>query len=322
MGKRETLDDVKQAMVEKLLDDLEHEGADWVREWAMPAPYNMTTSKPYRGQNAFLLMYQMAARGIEDPRFMTFNQAKARGLKVRKGSRSFKVEMWREMFYLVADPKSKIRQPADDAERAAMRADAAYGSRWLPVGHFNVFSAADIEGVEPYDAGAMDEAGDDMLDFLESYSPCTVREALQGQAFYSPGRDMVTIPVRRQFGEAAAAARTLLHEIGHATGHPSRLDRPQKNPFGSDEYAFEELVAEMCCMFTASALRRRLPAIGEDAGPYWDNHVAYLRGWLTEKGDAAAAQVMKAAGTAAKASDWLMANCFPAMDDAEQRNAA
>ena len=78
MGKTdEKLDQAKAAMVERLLSDMEAEGADWVRDWAdCGTPFNPVTGTVYRGRNALLLMCAMAAEGLTDPRFMTFAQAK------------------------------------------------------------------------------------------------------------------------------------------------------------------------------------------------------------------------------------------------------
>lgn len=314
MGKTdEKLDQAKAAMVERLLSDMEAEGADWVRDWAdCGTPFNPVTGTVYRGRNALLLMCAIAAEGLTDPRFMTFAQAKAAGYKVRKGCHGYPIEKWREMWFSRADPTARVAQPKTKADAARCEDDPDMFSRWLPVGHFTLFNASDIEGIEPYLAEKDPFEADDLalFDYLETYSPCKVVEALQGRAFYSPASDAITIPVRSQFADLEGAARTLLHEIGHATGHASRLDRPMTGKYGEESYAREELIAEMCCMFTAAALGTRMPKASGDR-EYWANHVSYIRSWLKACGDDAAAEVMRAATAAANASDWLMRNCFP-----------
>ncbi|WP_370525462.1 ArdC family protein [Novosphingobium sp. BK486] len=75
-----------------------------------------------------------------------------------------------------------------------------------------------------------------------------------GEAFYSPTHDVVQVPLQAAFLEPINWFRTALHELGHATGHKSRLDRDQTGEFGSASYAKEELVAEMASAFACAAL--------------------------------------------------------------------
>lgn len=65
-----------------------------------------------------------------------------------------------------------------------------------------------------------------------------------GEAYYSPSGDYVAVPPQAAFGEPINWYRTALHELGHWTGHSSRLDRNQRGGFGNADYAREELVAE------------------------------------------------------------------------------
>lgn len=128
MGKTdEKLDQAKTAMVERLLSDMEVEGADWVRDWAdCGTPFNPVTGTVYRGRNALLLMCAIAAEGLADPRFMTFAQAKAAGYKVRKGCHGHPIEKWREMWFSRADPTAREELIA---EMCCMFTAAALGTR-------------------------------------------------------------------------------------------------------------------------------------------------------------------------------------------------
>jgi len=116
------------------------------------------------------------------------------------------------------------------------------------------------------------------------------------RAFYSPTRDAVQMPNPDQFESPEAYAGTLLHELGHATGGESRLNRPLANGFGTSEYAREELVAELCSAFASA-----------ETGVQFDdkNHAAYIGSWLeTLKADKHA--VFAAAKDASKAVDYLL----------------
>ena len=69
-----------------------------------------------------------------------------------------------------------------------------------------------------------------------------------GRAFYRQSVDRVTMPKPETFISPEHYYSTLFHELTHATGHPSRLDRPtltDAHRFGDTNYSKEELVAEM-----------------------------------------------------------------------------
>ncbi|HVK82053.1 MAG TPA: zincin-like metallopeptidase domain-containing protein, partial [Verrucomicrobiae bacterium] len=117
-----------------------------------------------------------------------------------------------------------------------------------------------------------------------------------GDAFYSPSHDFVAVPPQAAFHEPINWYRTALHELGHWTGHGSRLDRDQKGGFGSDSYAKEELVAEMASAFTCASLGIA-PTV---------RHSDYIASWLSVlRGDEKA--IFRAASQASKASDYLLA---------------
>jgi len=63
------------------------------------------------------------------------------------------------------------------------------------------------------------------------------------RAFYMPAHDYIQVPPPQAYFEPINWHRTALHELGHATGHGSRLDRKFSGSNGSRKYAFEELVA-------------------------------------------------------------------------------
>ncbi|WP_322788857.1 zincin-like metallopeptidase domain-containing protein [Sphingobium herbicidovorans] len=64
-----------------------------------------------------------------------------------------------------------------------------------------------------------------------------------GEAYYSPSGDFVALPHQQAFRAQIDFYRTALHELGHWTGHGSRLGRDQTGSFGSAAYGREELCA-------------------------------------------------------------------------------
>jgi antirestriction protein ArdC len=114
-------------------------------------------------------------------------------------------------------------------------------------------------------------------------------------AAYSSSLDKIFMPHLEDFFTPEAYYSTLIHELVHWTGHNTRLDRKLVNQFGSEAYAFEELIAEIGST-----------SLGEELGinPDLKNHASYLNSWIKIlKGDKKA--FFKAASLAQKASEFL-----------------
>ncbi|MBR3402483.1 MAG: hypothetical protein IKG67_09640, partial [Parasporobacterium sp.] len=94
------------------------------------------------------------------------------------------------------------------------------------------------------------------------------------KAYYSPVQDKIHLPLAESFTSEYAYNATTLHELGHATGHPTRLNRPQNAFFGTGQYAYEELVAEMCSCFMSADLKTELTP------EHLENHKAYVQSWI------------------------------------------
>uniref|UniRef100_UPI0009FBADA9 ArdC family protein n=1 Tax=Sphingomonas azotifigens TaxID=330920 RepID=UPI0009FBADA9 len=116
-----------------------------------------------------------------------------------------------------------------------------------------------------------------------------------GEAYFSPGGDYVAVPPQLVFYNRINWYRTVLHELGHWTGHGSRLGRDQTGVFGSAAYAREELVAEMTSAFTCASLAIR-PTV---------RHADYVGSWLAVLREDEKA-IFRAASAASKAADYLL----------------
>lgn len=187
------LDAARRELAAQIAADIDALGANWVRPWVSQAPRNPLSGTVYKGRNALLLTYVIRKHRFSDPRFMTFTQARKAGLMVRRGAHGFPVERWQEVFFLKADPKEPVAQPKGARERAAMWKDPRYGTRVVPVGHYTVFNAGDIEGVEPFLVEATPE-NPEVMDLLVDHGPCPVDTVVSNGAFYEPGRDRITVP--------------------------------------------------------------------------------------------------------------------------------
>jgi antirestriction protein ArdC len=114
------------------------------------------------------------------------------------------------------------------------------------------------------------------------------------RAFYAPAEDYVQVPPPQAYFEPINWHRTALHELGHATGHRSRLNRDQGGSYGTRKYAFEELVAELSAAFSCASLGI-VPTV---------RHADYIGSWLEVLREDNRA-IGRAASQASKAADYL-----------------
>lgn len=115
------------------------------------------------------------------------------------------------------------------------------------------------------------------------------------RAFYAPAEDYVQVPPPQAYFEPINWHRTALHELGHATGHRSRLNRDQDGSYGTKKYAFEELVAELSAAFGCASLGI-VPTV---------RHADYIGSWLEILREDNRA-IVRAASQASKAADYLL----------------
>ena len=115
------------------------------------------------------------------------------------------------------------------------------------------------------------------------------------RAFYAPVEDYVQVPPPQAYFESINWHRTALHELGHATGHSSRLNRDQSGSYGTKKYAFEELVAELAAAFGCASLGI-VPTV---------RHSDYIGSWLAVLREDNRA-IVRAASQANKAADYLL----------------
>lgn len=255
--------DSRRELVEQFIARMEQGNIPWKRGWSRDALcyYNPISDCRYRGGNRLRLLSAVLEKGYQDPRWMTFKQAQAAGLQVRKGAKGVLCEKW-----IFTQEKTVLNEQGEKVKET-VKLDRP------KVSYFIVFNGEEIEGIPPVSALNPDIEDDVLADRLISVSECPVREMAQGKACYVPSEDVIWMPPRQMFSGMAEFNATLLHEMGHSTGHPSRLGRKIENKFGTPEYAREELRAELSSAFCGAEL-------GIDSGTVDDNHAAYLQSWI------------------------------------------
>ena len=138
-----------------------------------------------------------------------------------------------------------------------------------------VFNACDVEGMPEQDIIINpDVSQDELITKLSESMGVEILPDGGDQAYYSPSQDKIHLPTPESFVSEYAYNSTALHELSHSTGHPSRLNRPQGAFFGTNQYAYEELVAEMCSCFMSAELQTEMSA------EHIDNHKAYVQSWI------------------------------------------
>lgn len=284
--------DLYQEITDKIVAAIESGTAPWQRPWDQVSgtglPMNGSSGRHYNGVNAMLLLMTAHAEGHTDPRWFTFKQANELGVKVRKGSKSTPV-----YFFKMLDVEGNEEGP----QRSGSGGQNDDGKRRIPfLTEYRVFHASQLEGLAPLESPNREwtpvEAVQQVIDRLRP----DIRIG-GDRAFYAPGadRDYIQMPPEGAFPDAARWSGTLLHEIGHWTGAEHRLNR-QFGRWGTDEYAQEELRAELGSAFLCAELGVPTPV---------DNHAAYVGAWVKRlKEDKF--EIFRAAKDARRIADFVM----------------
>ncbi len=260
--------DYAQEVAARIIEQLQQGTAPWQKPWKpgeLQLPYNAATGKAYRGMNTMWLHMQ----GYADPRWMTYKQAEGVGAQVRKGSKGARITYFK--FYDEKPMKDDQGRPVLDADgkprttRVELDRPQMFGAV--------VFNAEQIDGLPALTAKPTAPAPERhaRAEAILANSGAKITHVAGDRAFYRPSTDSITLPLLNQFSGADTYYATALHELGHWTGHESRLARDLSHPFGSEGYAKEELRAEIASLMLGERLD-----IGHDPGA----HAAYVGSWI------------------------------------------
>ncbi len=246
----------RKQLTDRIIEQLTSGVAPWIKPWddkvLLPSRvHNAVTGRPYRGGNSLWLQ----CHDYSDPRWCTYKQAQAEGWQVKKGEKASVVEYW----------KWEDQKKDEASQVVRIRLDTP------GVFYAHIFNAEQIAGVPEFVPIQPSWAPEVEADRILCASGACIRHDKGGRAFYSPSSDEIHLPPKLAFSNAERYYSTALHELGHWTGHESRLGRELVNSFGTEEYAREELRAELASFFLASRL-----GIPHDP----TNHVAYIGSWI------------------------------------------
>ena len=279
--------DTYQKITDAILDRMDQGEIPWRQPWSAEAgmPKNIRGTH-YRGINVWIL----SSLGYQSPTFLTYKQAQAQGGNVRKGERGAPVIFWKQI-------NVKDRETGDPKRVPLLRG-------------YTVFNVSQCDGVEdPHKPGEDTRPTIDPIEVAEkitaNYAGSPEINYGGGRACYAPISDAVSMPARDSFESSEFFYSVPFHELGHSTGHRSRLARDgvtNHAAFGRHEYAREELVAE----FTASYL---CGAAGIEQRETLENSAAYLQSWAgVLRRDPKA--LIAGAAQAQRAADWIQGRRF------------
>lgn len=284
--------DLCQSVTDKIIAELEAGRLPWVQPWdglhascQIGLPQNAASGKPYSGINILLLWGAVIEKGYPSQIWLTYRQAKSLGGNVRKGERG-EVICYADRFVTKDEKQNAIAEGRDAVAIPFLK-------------RYRVFNLAQCDGL-PEDLYRQDVPlpEREIVPQAEALAQATGADIRIGgdRAFYVPAQDFVQLPPQPAFTDQINYYRTCFHELGHWTGHKTRLDRDQSGRGSTKTYAREELVAEMCAAFVCATLSIQ-PTV---------RHADYIGSWLEVlKEDKRA--IFKAASQASKAADYLLA---------------
>ena len=275
-----------ETITQQILAMLDKGVAPWRKTWkGVGRPVNIKGNR-YRGANFMLL----AALDFERPIFLTYKQAQEHGGNVRKGEKGIPVVFWKTL---------QFEKESDGGE-----AEGEGEKRQVPfMRHYTVFNVSQCDGVKlpaKLEQPTL-EAKFDPVEAAERIcagypNPPKIRTSGE-RACYNLALDEIAVPPKTAFESAETYYATLFHEMGHSTGHKSRLDRTMSGNKHGDTYALEELIAEMTATFLCAEAGIEQPVL--------ENAAAYLEYWGKQlKADPKL--FVTAAGRAQKAADYIL----------------
>ena len=268
-----------EIVTESIIKQLESGVAPWRKPWRTEPPTNLVSKKEYRGINIFLL----ASLGYGSRYWVTYRQAQTLGGSVKKGQHGSKVVFWKFDEY-----RKENKETGETENRKSILL------RYYTV--FNLEQCDGIKSPEPHQVIHPIEQCEHIVNSMPN--PPSLEQ--DSRASYRPSTDTVGMPARSAFDSSEGYYSTLFHELTHSTGHPSRVGREgimEHNPFGSEDYSKEELVAEM-----GAAM---LCGVAGVESRTLENSASYLQSWIIRlRSDSRL--IVSAASQAQKAADYIL----------------
>jgi antirestriction protein ArdC len=272
----------RKVLVDQVMKNLESGNGLWTPGWKMSGvPESAVTGKKYHGVNNFYLTIISMMKGYSDNRWATFKQIEDKGWKFKtdeEGKSLGKGAGVTIEFFELRD--SETKQTFDRHVLDGMTADEKQEymkDNVYPVRrYYRVFNGDVIDGIPEREKQEVDPSGRvERADKILEYWNDNEAKIIYGgnSAFYRPSTDEIHLPPKIVFVDMQEFYSTALHEVGHSTGHSSRLNRDLSSGFGTDGYAQEELRAEIASMFMEQDLEIDV------SEKHIENNSRYIKSW-------------------------------------------
>lgn len=272
----------RKQLVDTIMANLENNHSLWRQGWKVSgAPVSAISGKRYNGINRLYLTSATMERGYSDNRWLTYNQMKEKGWEFKRdeegNSLGKKAGVSIEYFSLYdKSTKQTFDRSALDGMTEAERDDYMDENVIALRKYYCVFNGDVIDGIPEREKHELDPSGKNKRaeSILQYWSDNEAKIIYGGdEAYYRQSDDEIHLPERNAFVDMPEFYSTALHEVGHSTGHETRLNRDLSGGFGSDKYAEEELRAEIASMFIEQDLEI------ETSEKQIENNSAYIQAW-------------------------------------------
>lgn len=308
----------KNAVLKKvkatLLEGLKKDGLKWFKPWksGMNFPINNKSGRAYRGFNNFILNAHMQEYGYEYNEWDTFKSISARKGQVKKGEKGTDIYFWLISYCSKENFGTWYRTKSECMKKENCNEDDIFTN--FDLRYYRVWNIGQCEGLtpmRPIDENAkvvkpIESCENILREYKKIAKKLIFRNVEQDRAYYSPSKDMIVMPLMKQFNSEDKYYHTLFHEMVHSTGHDSRLNREgvataKMLTKSKHDYAFEELIAESGAMVLSGIA-------GIETKDESKQSQAYVNGWVraVEKADEKA--VVSALTQSAKATDYILGN--------------
>ena len=272
----------RKKLVDTIMANLENNHSLWRQGWKVTgAPVSAITGKRYNGVNRLFLTSATMERGYSDNRWLTYNQMKEKGCDFKRdaegNSMGKNAGVSIEYFSLY---NKETKKPFDrntlDGMTEAERDDYMDENVIALRKYYCVFNAEVIEGIPEREKYTVDPRGkNNRAEGILQYWNDNEAKIIYGgdNAYYRPSIDEIHLPERNAFVDLPEFYSTAMHEVGHSTGHETRLNRDLSGGFGTAKYAEEELRAEIASMFIEQDLEI------ETSEKHIENNSAYIQEW-------------------------------------------
>ena len=281
----EKLTPQRKFLFDEVMKNLNEGAGIWRAGWSMPkVPESAITKKQYHGINNVTLSLVSMSRGYGDYRWVTFNQMQEKGWTFKtdeEGNSLGKGAGVSIEYFDLIDKQTGKRLDKSVLDGMTIEEKNDYFAQNVkPIRKFyRVFNGDIINGIPALEKTEINpmEKVDRVEQLLDYWNENEAKIVYGGsQAYYRPKTDEIHLPNREKFFSMQEFYSTALHELGHSTGHESRLNRNIENLFGTPDYALEELRAEIASMFIEQDLEIQVDA------EHKRNNSAYIAAWKQE----------------------------------------